>query len=90
MESFQSCQQKKPTEANEVFRPLLPKLSLCYGSQPMGEKTGRQRETYTDTLLKDTGLNTIEEVANCMGSCDVWQAMSTEDVNGSWQLNRIK
>ena len=40
---------------------------------------GRQRATYVDTHLKDTGhgLNTVEEVANCMGNRDVWQAMST-------------
>ena len=27
----------------------------------------RQRSTYVDSLLKDTGLKSVEEVANCMG-----------------------
>ena len=37
--------------------------------QPTRERKngGRQRATYVDTLLKDTELNTVEEVANRMG-----------------------
>ena len=71
----------------------LPKLKFaghCYRNSELvasqlvlwqpthGKKNkGRQRATYVDTLLKDTGLNTVDEVANCMGNRDVWQAMST-------------
>ena len=29
---------------------------------------GGERASYVDTLLKETGLNTIEEVTNCMGA----------------------
>ena len=41
-------------------------------------------------ILKDTELKTVDEVANCMGQRDVWQAMSTEDVNCSWRPDRIE
>ena len=41
------------------------------------KNSGRQRVTYVDTLLKDTRLNTVEEVANGMGNYDVWQFVST-------------
>ena len=32
----------------------------------------RTASNYVDTLLKDTGLNTLEEEENCMGNCNVW------------------
>ena len=38
---------------------------------------GRQLTSYIDILLKDTGLKTVDEVANFMSDCDVWKAMST-------------
>ena len=49
-------------------------------SQPMGGRIWRrQQKTLVDILLKATGLKTVDEIANCMGALDVWQAMSTRE-----------
>ena len=58
--------------------PRKPKIELLFIRQHMlwqptfGRKNmGRQRETYVDTLFKDTGLKNVNEVAIFMGDCDV-------------------
>ena len=77
-------QQRRMKLEGHCYRNSEP-VSLCYGIQHRGERTGEDSlYAYVDTLLKDTGLNTVEEVANCIWNRDVWYVMSTHDVNGSW------
>ena len=58
---------------SELVASQLVQWQPTHGSK----NRGRQQTTYIDILLKDTGLETVNKVANCMVDCDLWQAMST-------------
>ena len=82
METFPKL-SNNPTETDEVAghcyrNPELVASELVLRQPNYGrKKRRRQRTTFVDISLKDTGLKTVYEVANYIGNRDVWQAMST-------------
>ena len=64
-------QQRRVKFAGHCYRnseQLVASQFVLWQPTHARKNRGGERASYVDTLLKETGLNTIEEVANCMGA----------------------
>ncbi len=63
--------------AGHVFRDnSSPALNLITWRPKHGQaKRGRPTATYVDTLLRDTGFETVEDLERCMDDRDIWRLL---------------